>query len=133
MLDGQLSADALANHLNLAVGDNRVGTSEVYVFKDTALRLGLCEGAGVDAVFVDANDLAGGDLAHELSADDVQRAGLGGEDPAVPELTQDEGPNTVTVAGGPELLLGHQNQAEGPGQPRQDFREPRVNVVAVAG
>ena len=65
----------------LAVHDG-IGTSEVHLLKH-AVGAFLSRNAllGNKALGVDAQNLAGADIAHVLSADDVERAGLGSDNP----------------------------------------------------
>ena len=46
------------------------------------------------------------DVAHELGADDVERAGLGGQDQASSELAQHQRPDAERVAHADQLLVG---------------------------
>ena len=76
----ELHAHLLANVVDVAAADDGVGPREVDVLEDARPRRSLREGTvALDAVGGDGDDLAVLDLAHELGADDVERAGLRGE------------------------------------------------------
>ncbi len=81
---GQLAAHVVTAGVDgLAVHDG-VGASKVDLFED-AVRALLGGGhalLGHEALGADAQDLTGADIAHILGADNVERAGLGGNVPA---------------------------------------------------
>src|SRR4029453_17301800 len=58
----------------------------------------------------DDHDLAVLDLAHELGADDVERASLRREHPRLAELAEHERPDAVGVARADQLLMGEPDQ-----------------------
>ena len=73
----QLRAHALPDVVDVAAADDGVGPGEVDVLEDAGPRGPAREGAvALDALGGDGDDLAVLDLAHELGADDVERAGL---------------------------------------------------------
>ena len=73
----ELRAHLLADVVDVAAADDGVGPGEVDVLEDAGPRRPAREGAmALDAVGGDGDDLAVLDLAHELGADDVERAGL---------------------------------------------------------
>ena len=57
--------------------------------------------------------LAGLDLADELGADDVERAGLRGEHPAVADPAEHQRAHAERVADADELGAGHRDDGEG--------------------
>ena len=61
----------------------------------------------------DDHDLAGLDVAHELGADDVERAGLGGEDPGVVEPAEHQRPHAERVAHADHRVLRQRHQRIG--------------------
>ena len=68
----------------------------------------------MDAEVVDDHDLAGFDVADEVGADDVQRAGFAGEHPGVAALgvlqvAEDEGTDAHRVAGADQGLVGQRD------------------------
>src|SRR5690606_29964740 len=67
--------------VHVATEDPRVRTREVHVLEDAALQLrgGADAGRAHLSVRADRDDLAGIHLALDRRADDVERAGLGGE------------------------------------------------------
>ena len=82
-LAGELGADALARLIDAGALDDAVGPGEVDVFEDAEAARRGGEGAQrMDAGAVEHDELARLDVADELGADDVQRAGLRGQDMA---------------------------------------------------
>ena len=71
------------------------------------------EAVALDPLARDHHDLAVLDLAHELGADDVERAGLRGEHPGLAELAEHQRPDAVGIAGADELLVGEADQGIG--------------------
>ena len=67
----------------------------------------------LDAVLGDHDDLAVLDVAHEAGADDVERAGLGGEDVAAVELAEDERADAERIARADQLLVGERDEGIG--------------------
>src|SRR5580765_3372341 len=94
------------------VVDRGVGAGEVDVLEDAALGRGLGEARGPQAVLVDGDHLAGLDLPDEGGADDVQGRGLGRDDPAAVEATEDEGTDPLRVARGIQGVLVHEDETE---------------------
>ena len=81
LLAGELGADALADLVDAAPFDGRVRPGEIDVLEDAEAALRRREGEqALDAVLGHDHHLAGLHVAHEARADDVERAGLGGED-----------------------------------------------------
>ena len=120
-LDRRLLGEPLAHPhargVHLDALEPRVGAGEVEELEDAERALGGGNGlAGVDAVLVDQEQLAAAELALGLGADEVERAGLGGDCPAVVEPTEDERPEAVRVAEGEELPVGE--RAHGIARPR---------------
>ena len=64
-------------------------------------------------VLVDDDELARRDLALERGADEVERAGLGGDDPVVVEPPERERAEAVAVAEGDEPALGERHAGVG--------------------
>ena len=74
----------------------------------------LREGAvAFDAVLGDDDDLAVLDLAQELGADDVERAGLGGEHVGGAEPAQDQRADADGVAGADQHVVGQADEGIG--------------------
>ena len=71
----------------------------------------------VHALVVDDDDLAGLDVAHELGADDVERAGLAGQDPAAGALgadaAEDQRAHAHRVAHAHQRLVRQRDQGIG--------------------
>ena len=68
---------------------------------------------GADAVFVDDDDFARLDLADELRVDEVERAGLAGEDVGAVELAERERAEAERIAHADDLALAHHHEREG--------------------
>ena len=89
------------------------------------------------AVRADHDDLAGCNITHELGADDVERAGLRGENPGTRQSTQNQRPHAERIAHADDLVLRQRHQRIGPldlpqrvGQPVDDgLFEARRNQV----
>ena len=82
---GKVLAHALAGRVDRAAGHNRIRTGEIDIFEQAdpfrALRERLEAVDGGAAIVLDLadDDFAILDIADELGADDVERAGLGGQ------------------------------------------------------
>ncbi len=96
---GQLVAERLAHGVHVAAPQHRVRPREVDVLEQTAL--------------VDDQDLARLDVALRLRFHEVERAGLGGEHPGVPEAAQGERPEAGRVAHPDHAVGGQQQQGVG--------------------
>ncbi len=64
-------------------------------------------------VLGDDDDLAVLDVAHEVGADDVERAGLRGEDVAAVELAEHQRADAERVARADQLLVGQRDERVG--------------------
>ena len=119
----------LRTPIDAAAADDGVGAGEVDVLEeaeplglrrerlqrvdgDAAIRLGLAD-----------HHLAVLDVAHELGADDVERAGLRGKDRLAVELAEDQRPDAVGVAGADQLGAGQRDQRVGALEMRQRIDE----------
>ena len=71
------------------------------------------EAEGLDALVRDHHAFAVLDVADEAGADDVEGAGLGGEDVAAVELAQHQRADAQRVAGADQLLVGQRHQGIG--------------------
>ena len=74
------------------------------------------------AVFVEHQNLAVLDIAHILRADDVERAGLGGEDRAAVELAEHQRPDAERIAGADQFLVGQADEGVGAFEHAQALR-----------
>ena len=79
------------------------------------------EAVALEPLAGDHHDLAVLHLAHELGADDVERAGLGGEHPGVAELAEDERPDAERIARADQLLMREADQGIGAFDLEQGF------------
>ena len=96
---GELAADALARLVDAGAFDDAVGAGEIDVLEDAEPAVAAVERhQAFDPAGADDDDLAGLDVAHEIGADDVERAGLRGEDPGVAEPAQHQWPHPQRVA-----------------------------------
>ena len=116
VLLGQPAADLDAGGVHAAAGDRGVGPGQVDVLEDAALGLGDREVLAAQAVLVDRDELARLDLADHRGADDVQRRGLAGDDPAALQPAEHQRADALRVAGGVEGVLVHEREAEGAAQ-----------------
>ena len=106
-------ARLLAEGVDVATFDVAVGAREIDVLHGAhAVALVHRIVAAADAVAVERDDLARIDVAHELCAHDVQRAGLRADDPAVVEPADRQRTQAVFVAAGVEPVLGHDQEGE---------------------
>ena len=92
-------ADALAHVVDVAALDRGIRPREIDIFEDAEARfLRLERESALDALGGDDHHLAGLQVAHEARADDVERAGLGGEDPGAVEIAEHQRPDAERVA-----------------------------------
>ena len=80
----------------------------------------------------DHHDLAVLDLAHELGANDVERACLGRQHPSIVEAAQDQRPDAEGIAGADHLLVGETDQGVGAFHLEQRFDESLDEVAFLA-
>ena len=131
VLAGQRAAHLDARLVHRAAVDRRVGAGEVDVLEDAPLAPRGSEALRAQAVLVDGDELAGLDLADEGGADDVEGSGLGGDDPAALEPTDDERAQALRVTGGVEGVLVHEDEAEGALQLGQQLHGRRLEGLVL--
>ena len=93
-----------------------VGASEVHEFEETQGRLDGLIGKRTDRAVaggIDDHHLARLDLAHEVRTHDVERRGLRSENPAVFELAEAQGAESVWVAHADHVSFVGQHEREG--------------------
>ena len=91
-----------------------VGPGEIDVFEDAKpRRVFRHESVALDSLAGDHHHFAVLHLAHELGADDVERAGLGGQHPGLAELAEDQRPDAEGIARADQLLMGEADQRIG--------------------
>ena len=83
------------------------------------------------AVFVEDENLAVLHVAHVLRADDVERAGLRGEDRTAVELAEHQRPDAERVAGADQLLVGQADEGVGAFEHAQPVDEAIDETIAV--
>ena len=83
------------------------------------------------AVLVEHDDFAGLDVAHIFGADDVERAGLRGQDRAAVELAQHQRADAERIARADQLLVGHRHQRIGAFDRAQRLDETVDEAVAL--
>ena len=111
---GELAADALARLVDAGALDDAVGPGEIDVLEDAEPAVAAAERQQArDPVGADDDDLAGGDVAHEIGADDVERAGFRGQDPGLAEPAQHQRPHAQRVAHADHLVLRQRRQRIG--------------------
>ena len=112
-------AHALPGEVDALAIEVRVGPRDVDELEDAELRLGLGEADRTHARRVDRDQFAGLDVAHEMRADDIERAGFAGQHPAAFRATEYERAEPVRVAHAEEVRFVHQHERERAGQLRQ--------------
>ena len=133
---GQDLPHALAGPVDALAVEPAVGAGEVDELEQAEgwVDAGLGEGAQrAAAAAVDDHHLPRVELADHVGTDDVEGRGLRGEDPAVVELAQAEGPEPVGVAHADEVVLVHQHQREGALEARQHDGEGVLDIPSVRG
>ncbi len=127
----QLGADPLARLVDAAALDDAVGTGEVDVFEDAEPPRAAAEGVlRTNARGVDDDELAGLDVAHEVGADDVERAGFRGEDVALAEPAEDERPDAERIAHADHHVVGQRHQRIGALDLLEGLDQPVDDVAA---
>ena len=110
----ELAAERLAHLVDVAAEDAAVGAREVDVLEDAGVRLLPGERVhGVDAALAHGDDLARLDLALVARVDQVEGAGLGGDDHRVTDAPEDERAEAARVARGDDPILGEEDQRVG--------------------
>ncbi len=95
--------------------------------------LGLDHLARLEPALGQRDHLAGVHFAHQLGADDVEGAALGGDDEAVVEAAERERPHPVRVAEGDDRVLGHHHGRVGALEPRHHVGDRVLDQLAVVG
>ena len=94
--------------------DDRIRPREVDVLEDAGpRRLGAERLDQFDTVLGRDDDFAILDVAHEASADDVERAGLRRQDRAAVEVAEHQGTDAQRVACADHLLVGEADERVG--------------------
>jgi len=83
-------------------------------------------------LFVEHDDFARFDVTDEFRADDIERAGLRGQDRATVEFAQDQRTDAKRIAGADQLLVGQRHQRIGAFEGAQRLDEA-VDKAAAAG
>ena len=94
-----------------------------------------------EAALVERDDLTGGDVADKARADDVERAGLRGDGPALGpvgvlaggEYAERERTQAVGVAEGDHAVAGHEHDREGAAQAREDVGDRVLDRLGRVG
>ena len=111
----------------------RVRPREVDVLEDAERVLaGGNRLRGVQAVVVDPDDLARTHVAHDVGADEVERAGLGRDDPVVADLPERERTEAERVAERDERVVderGHRVRALEPAHRVRDRLDERGRIA----
>ena len=134
-LGGELLAHAHAGSVQLDAAELRVGPGEVDELED-AERAGAVGRDGLARlvpVLVHDHHLARGELPLDLGAEEVERAGLGGEEPVVLEPSEDERPDPMRVAEAHELPLGEEDGGERALDPAHRACDGLLERTLVAG
>src|SRR5439155_11015915 len=117
-LAGQLTPHVHAHWVEQLVADDAVGSGEVDVLEDAEGVALLLNGLHrVKALFVDNDRLTGLDFAHEVRAEVVESAGLGGDNPAVAvELADTERAYAIGVSHRDQHVGREGDEAVGAGE-----------------
>ena len=133
-LERELRADALPDVVDVAALDRRIGPGEIDIFEDAEARLLRLEREqALDALGGDDHHLARLDVAHEAGADDVERAGLGRQDPGAVEVAEHQRPDAERIAHADHLLRRQRHQRVGALDLADRVDEARVEVALAAG
>ena len=110
----QLRAHRLAHVIDRAAMDDGIGPGEIDIFEDAgACRLRREGLVAVDALVRDHDDFAILDVADEMRADDVERAGFGGQDVMAVELAEHQRADAEGIARADELLVAQGDEGIG--------------------
>jgi hypothetical protein len=110
----ELDADAPARLVHAAPVRGRVGPREIDVLEDAGpRRLGREGLERLESLLADDDHLARLHFAHELGVDDVERTGLGGQDPGAVEVAEDQRADTHRVAHADHRLIGERDERVG--------------------
>ena len=110
----ELRADPLAHLVDAGALDDRIGAGEIDVLEDAEARAAPARTGLRDSMpsLGDDDHLARLDLAHEPRADDVERAGLGGEHRRAVEIAEQQRAHAERIAAADQLLLGQRDQRD---------------------
>ncbi len=110
----ELGADALAHLVDAGAVDHGVGPREVDVLEDAGAPTRPRERLqGTHAPLLENHHLPGLDVAHELRADDVERAGLRGQDVRLAEPAEDERAHAQRIAHADDRRVGEADERVG--------------------
>ena len=99
VLAGEFGTNAFAYAVDAAILHHAIGAGEIDILENAEARRLRGEGEqAAHAAGIDDDHLAGGDVAYVIGTDNVERAGLGGDDVGIAELAEDEWANAVRVA-----------------------------------
>ncbi len=116
----KLGADALARLVDALAFDHGIGPGEIDVLEDAEPPLDRGEGAqGMHARGVQHHHLAGLDVAHEIRADNVERAGFRGDDMAVAQPPEDQRAHAQGIAHPDDAGIRERHQGIGAFDPQQ--------------
>ena len=82
------------------------------------------------AVFIENDDFAVFDVAYVLCTDNVECTGLGGQDRATVEFSDDERTNAERIAGADQFLVGEADKGIGAFELAQSFDETVDEAIA---
>ena len=135
-LHGEAAPHRVAHRVDRGSLDEGVGAREVDELEDAARPVERGDALHArEAVVGDADDLAGLHVAHEGRADDVERAGLTGHDPAaVPgEPSQDERADAARVAEGVQRVVAQHRHRVAALDHRHRVRDALAQVARLLG
>ena len=104
-------ADALARLVDRNTFHDAVGSREINILENAkALSLGPERHQRANARTIEDHHFAGRKIAHVGGADNVERAGLGREDPRIVELAEHKRAHAARIAHGDDRVLGDAGQ-----------------------
>ena len=111
---GEFAADALARLVDAGALHDAVGPRKIDVLEDAETAVALAERhQAPHPARPDNDDFAGLDVAHEIGADDVERASLRRQDPGFAEAAEHQRPHAERVAHADDLVLRQRRQRIG--------------------
>ena len=109
----------------------RVRAREVDVLEYAALANGFEDLLATQAVFVDRDELAGRNFAHEARAANIEGGGLGGHNPPVRQPAEHERADTLRVTRRVQGLFIHEHEAVGTADTAHEVLEVLLEASVV--
>ena len=121
---GELRAHRLAHIVDRAAMHDGIRPGEIDIFENARPHRARRERTQtLDAILRNDDDLAIADIADEMSADDVERTGFGGEDIMTVELAENQRPDAEWIARADQHGVGQGDESVGPFEGAQGLDE----------